>query len=140
MRRTPLILLVSLVALAALLPAGAPARGETNLAATHVATVAVVTTRDFRVAVVAQRLDGGGTPTAEVRVAIARKVEGGWREQEELRLRETYFWRTLSGPRSICRLELATAGSPTRPHATVQLLRSPALGCGATHRLALPTR
>jgi hypothetical protein len=136
MRRTALLLSASLVALTALLPGGAVARPKKTAAAS---VVAIVTSRDFRVAVVAQRLNRGAVPTAEVRVAVAELVGGGWRERGERRLRETYFWRTVTGLRSICRLELAT-GSPTRPHVTVQLLRSPALGCGPTHRLALPAR
>jgi hypothetical protein len=101
------------------------------------ATVGVVTTREFRAAVVATRLSGGSTPTAEVRVGLARRVAGSWRELGERRLGETYFWNTVSGPRAVCRLEIATAGTrPSfEPHVTVALLLTPSLGCGRTFRI-----
>jgi hypothetical protein len=77
-----------------------------------------------------------------VRVGIARRVGGNWRERGERRLDETLFWRTVTGPRAVCRLEIATAGrSPAfRPFVTVQLLQSPSLGCGNVHRVMLPAR
>lgn len=142
MRRTAVLLGVSVIALAAVLPARASARAETGSAAKRVASIAILTTLDFRVALVAHRLGAGAAPTAEVRIAVARRVGGGWRERSELRLRETYFWHTLTGPRSVCRLEVATTSSRSRggPHVVFQLLRSPALGCGPTHRLSLPSR
>jgi len=128
---------VALVTLAGM-PAAA-ARDETRASSTRVATIASLTTRDFRVAVVAKRLNGGSAPTAEVRVGIANRVAGGWRESGERRLDETYFWRTLTGPRAVCRLEVATAGArPSfRPRVTVELLLSPSLGCGRTYRVPL---
>jgi hypothetical protein len=105
-------------------------------------SIATLTARDLRVAVVAVRSSGGTTPTAEVRVALARKIGGGWRETGEMRLPEAYFWRTVTGPRAICKLEITTtaAPKPLRPHVTVRLLRSPSLGCGPLHRFALPDR
>jgi hypothetical protein len=123
------------VALAAL----SAASSESRTSAARTATVALVTTQDVRVAVVARRLAGGSPPMAEVRVGVARRVGGGWRELGEQRLEETYFWHTVSGPRALCRLALATTGArPSfRPYATVQLLLSPSLGCGRTHRIPL---
>ena len=108
----------------------------------RVASIAALTTLDFRVAPVAQRLDAGASPTAEVRVAVARRVGGGWRERSGPLLRGIYFGHPLTGPGSVCRLEVATAGSKSRggSHVVVQLLRSPAIGCGPTHRLSLPSR
>jgi hypothetical protein len=105
-------------------------------------SVATLTARDLRVAVVAVRSSGGTTPTAEVRVALARKIGRSWRETGEMRLPEVYFWRTVTGPRAICKLEITTvaAPDPLRPHVTVRLLRSPSLGCGPLHRFALPDR
>ena len=96
-------------------------------------------TQEFRVAVVAKRLDGGSTPTAEVTVGPARRVGGSWREFGAQRLRETYFWHTLSGPRAICRLEINTAGTraASGPHVTVRLLLSPSVGCGRMYRVSL---
>ncbi len=108
----------------------------------RVASVALLTTRDFRVAVVARRLNGGATPTAEVRVGVAQRAGGSWRESGERRLDETYFWRTVAGPRAVCRLQAAIGGSrPSfRPHVVVQLLLSPSLGCGRTYRVPLARR
>jgi hypothetical protein len=135
-----MLLGLSLAALAVMLPSEAGAHSEAQTAK-RVATVATVTTFDFRVAVVAERIGGGTAPTAQVRAAIAQRIGGGWRERRELRLRESYFWRTVTGPRAVCRLEIRTASTPTRrPHVTIQLLQSPSLGCGPTHRLLLPQR
>jgi hypothetical protein len=133
---------VSLVAVTAMVPAAAGAQHETLGSAPRVASVALLTTRDFRVAVVATRLSGGATPTAEVRVAVAYRAGSSWRESGERRLDETYFWRTVSGPRAVCRLEAVIGGSrPSfRPHVKVQLLLSPSLGCGRTYRVLLATR
>lgn len=135
------LLSISLAALAMTLPA-AGASTDAQMTTKRAASVAIVTTRDFRVAVVAQRLDGGAAPTAEVRVAVAQRVASRWRERGETRLNETYFWRTITGPRAVCKLDVATATSPrgARPHVAVQLLRSPSLGCGPTHRIPLPDR
>jgi len=75
-----------------------------------------------------------------VRVGLARRVDGGWREVDELRLDETDFWRTVSGPRALCLLALGTAGTQRsfRPYLTVQVLLSPSLGCGRAYRIPLP--
>jgi hypothetical protein len=106
------------------------------------AAVAVVTTREFRVAVVATRLNGASPATADVRVGLARRVRGSWREFGERRLGERYFWNVVSGAHSVCRLEIETVGTRRRPgsQVTVQLLLSPSVGCGPTYRIPLPTR
>jgi hypothetical protein len=106
------------------------------------ATVAVVTTQEFRVAVVATRLNGASPATADVRVGLARRVRGSWREFGERRLGERYFWNVVSGAHSVCRLEIETVGTRRRPgsQVTVQLLLSPSVGCGRTYRIPLPTR
>jgi hypothetical protein len=142
LRRALAALALGLVLTAAiLLPAAAGARTETH-AAKRLASIATLTTPDYRVALVAERVRAGATPTADVRLAVAQRVGGSWRERGERRLEETYFWKTVTGPRAVCRLELATATtrSGTRPHVTVRLLQSPSLGCGPTHRLSLPSR
>jgi hypothetical protein len=138
-RRLVAIAAAALVALATLQPTGAGSQSDAHQGAARVATIAVITTQDFRVAVVARRLDGGSTPTADVRVGVARRVGGSWRESGETRLGETYFWNTVSGARAVCRLEIKTAatGSASGPHVTVQLLLSPSLGCGRTYRVPL---
>jgi hypothetical protein len=130
---------VGVVALAAVRPAATGAPREPQGSAPRVASVVTSTTRDFRVAVVAQRVNGGATPTADVRVAVARRAGAGWREVGERRLAERYFWNTVTGPRAVCRLAVATAGAGAsfRPYVAVQLLLSPSLGCGRTHRVPL---
>lgn len=133
------MLAASVVVLTALPTSAAGSRGATQQSAKQFASVGVVTTRDFRAAVVAQRLSGGSMPTAEVRVGLARRVGAHWRELGEKRLDETFFWRTVTGQRAVCRLEIETAGPATsfRPVVTVRLLRSPSLGCGRTYRIPL---
>jgi hypothetical protein len=133
---------VALGAFATTLPAATGAPGGPAARVQRAASIATLATRDFRVAVVAYRLDGGGAPTAEVRVGLARRVGGSWHELGERRLRETFFWNTVTGPRGVCRLAIASAGSSpsSQPYVTVQLLLSPSLGCGRAHRIALPRR
>jgi hypothetical protein len=130
---------MSVVAIAAIHPTNAGALRETLSSGPRVASIASATTRDFRVAVVARRLTAGPPPTAEVRVGTAYRANGSWLETGEMRLRETYFWRTVTGPRAVCRLEIATASSRA-PHVMVQLLLSPSLGCGRTYRIPLRAR
>lgn len=132
---------LSLLALGGAQSTAASERTEAGTSQARVATVASVTTGDFRVAVVARRL-GGSPPTADLRVGIARRVGGSWRERGQRRLDESAFWWTVTGPRAVCRLEIATAGrSPSfRPFVTVQLLQSPSLGCGKAFRVTLPSR
>jgi hypothetical protein len=112
---------------------------ESRPTAPRAATVSLVTTHDFRVAVLTKRLTGGSAPTAEVRVDLARRVGAGWRELGERRLGETFFWHTISGPRAVCRLSIATTGArPSfQPYVTLQLPLSPSLGCGRTYRIPL---
>ena len=123
-------------ALAAVPLAGANTPTQARRATAPAVSLATATTQDFRVAVVATRSSAGTAPTAEVRVAVARRVGRAWRETGELRLPETYFWKTVTGPRALCRLEISTASSrsSSRPQVTVQVLQSPSLGCGPTHR------
>jgi hypothetical protein len=104
------------------------------------ATVAIVTTKEFRVAVVAIRLSGV-PPTADLRVGLARRAGGRWREVAEHRLGERYFWNTVSHPHAVCRLEIVTVGTRHSPRSRVivQLLLSPSLGCGRIYRIPLPT-
>lgn len=128
--------IIVLFALAWILPAPTGASD----ADARSATLATLTTRDFRAAVVARRLDGGGTPAAEVRVALARRAGTGWRELRESLLGEAFFWHTVTGPRAVCRFAVDSAGSSPSydPYVTVRLLVSPSLGCGRTFRLPLP--
>jgi hypothetical protein len=113
--RPTIVLASCAVAMAATPLADARAKTEQRATSSPAVSIATVATRDFRVAVVATRLTRGATPTADVRVGIAQRIAGGWREKGETRLEATYFWRTVTGPRAICKLELATAGLPRRP-------------------------
>jgi hypothetical protein len=112
---TRTLLLASIaVAMAATPLVDARAKTEERATSSRAVSIASVTTQDFRAAVVATRVTGGATPTADVRVAIAQ--------------------------RAICKLELATASSPQSPYVAIRLLQSPSLGCGRTHRIPLPAR
>jgi hypothetical protein len=91
-------------------------------------TIAESSTTDFRVVVQATNLGGGGgAPAATVTVRTFERSGGAWRRTNERRLAGTYFWKTITGPLAVCRLQIQTT---RRPHAIVQLLRSPSLGCG----------
>lgn len=129
-------------ALVAALPVATGAPRQSDARAARVTSIATLTTRDFRVAVVARRLNGGATPTAEVRVRLAQRAGGRWRDLGERRLDDSYFWHVVRGPRAVCRLAIATAGarSSFRPYVTLQLLVSPSLGCGRAYRLPLAAR
>jgi hypothetical protein len=136
-------LLAALVVLLAIPHSSAAASsGEMQSSAQRPSIVGVITTVDFRVVVVAERLSRESPPTAEVRVGFARRVGGRWRELGEKQLRETYFWRTVTGQRAVCRLEIETAGpgGRSRPYVTVRILQSPSLGCGPTYRIPLVSR
>jgi hypothetical protein len=129
------------IAFAAVCLATVAAFQTTASSAEKVATIGAITTKDFRVAVVATRL-AGAPPTADVRVGMARRVGSSWRELGERRLPGTYFWHTMSGPRPVCRLQVTTAGrgGSFRPFVVVQLLQSPSLGCGRAYRFPLVAR
>jgi hypothetical protein len=135
-------LAISLVATAGSRSTAIGSPGGTLQSAPRTATVDVMTTREFRVAVVATRLSGASPPTAEVRVGLARRVGSRWQEFDEQRLRERYFWNTVSRPHALCRLEITTVGARHTPgsRVSVQLLLSPSVGCGRMYRFALPTR
>ena len=113
-------------------------RGPLALTASRV--IAVATTSDFRVVVTGRQAGAGGSPpSAVIRVTTSRRIGGRWQQTATHRLKGTYFWNTATGPRAVCRLEVRTAGAPPsfRPYVVVQLLLSPALGCGTTQRLHL---
>src|SRR4029450_5678497 len=70
--------------------------------------------------------------TAKMRVGVARRVGGSWREFAERRLGEQYFWKTVSRPHAICRLAIETVGTRRRPgsRVIVRLLLSPRSAAG----------
>ena len=101
-------------------------------------SIASATTSDFRVVVRATNLGGGsGAPAAAVTVRTFERADGDWRRTSERRLAGRYFWKTVTGRRAVCRLEIRTtgAGAAFRPRAIVQLLVTPSLGCGPVERV-----
>jgi hypothetical protein len=104
---------------------------------TKTKTIATAADTAFRVDVFARQTRPGDAPTATITIATYRRVEGGWRLLGNTPLRETFFWNTVTGPRAVCNLNLATAGTA---HVTVQLLTSPSIGCGKAHTIKLPGR
>jgi hypothetical protein len=129
----PILLLP--LALAALVCARAAASPRAVAAAKTIGTVAAA---DVRASLVATRTGRGAAPTARVTVRADRLVDGRWRRLPARRLAGTYFWKTVTGPAVLCRLELATAGlGRTKPHLVVQLLVTPSLGCGKAQTVVL---
>ena len=109
-------------------------------AATHstlTAAIATASSTDFRAELVARRSSGGSAPTATVTLTTFERNGSVWRKLTSKRLDGSFFWKTVSSPRAICRFELASAA---RPHVTVQLLLTPALGCGKPVTVQLPSR
>ena len=102
-------------------------------------TIAAVTSVDYRAVVTARKSSSGSAPAATVTVTTYTPDKGRWALARDRRLPETYFWKTVTAPRALCRLEISTAGVATGrgPRLIVQLLLSPALGCGRTFSVAL---
>src|SRR5688500_17801619 len=117
-RRIPAAVLVVFTALVVAYAAAGAARSERAAAETK--TIASASTSDFRVVLTATKLGDGGAPSARVTVTTSRKVAGDWRRTGGGRLVGTYFWKTVTGPRAVCRLELRTTGGVTEsPRAVV---------------------
>src|ERR687883_664731 len=94
--------------------------------------IAILTARDFKASLAATKhAGGGGAPTAAVTLSTFERVHGSWRRTGTRRLRGTYFWNTVTGPRALCTFEIHTAATrrASRPSVVVQLLVTPALGC-----------
>jgi hypothetical protein len=100
-------------------------------------TIATASATGFRVDVRAQRTGAGEAPTATVTLVAYRQADRTLKLLSRTRLRGTFFWKAITGPRAICTLNLATAGTA---HVTIQLLTSPAIGCGPATTIKLPTR
>ena len=125
---------VAFVLLAALVP-GAAAHSSSSAPV----TIASATTSDFRVVLVATKRSGGEIPEARVTLRTFERVRGGWRRTGVYAVSGIYFWKTVTAPRAVCRLEIRTGGAQARfsPHAVVQLLLSPSLGCGRASAYSL---
>jgi hypothetical protein len=132
------VLSVTLLGAGALV-ATALATADTQARSRSSETIAAMTTSDFRVVVSAAKTSSGQAPSASVTVKTFERSFAGWRPTGARVLEEPYFWKTLTGPRAVCRLEIRTAGqrAGSRPRAIVQLLQSPSLGCGPATSLRL---
>jgi hypothetical protein len=126
------VAVAGVIALAGLLVAyvsSSPARSHVGTAASK--TIGTASTSDFRVVLTATKLGGSTAPEARVTVTTSRKTGAGWRRTGTARLAGTYFWKTVTGPQAVCRLELRTTGGATSsPRAVVEVLQTPSLGCG----------
>ena len=100
-------------------------------------TIATAASTDFRADLVAQKSSSGSAPTATVTLTTYRQAAGGWQRIGSRRVTGTYFWNTVTGPRAVCRFELASAG---HAHVAAQVLVSPSVGCGKAVSVALPAR
>jgi hypothetical protein len=128
-RRIAIATLIALAALLVVYVSSSPARSPAEAAPSR--TIGTASTNDFRVVLTATKLGGGSAPAARVTVTTSRKVGSGWHRTGVSRLAGTYFWKTLTAPRAVCRLELRTTGGVTSsPRAVVQLLQTPSVGCG----------
>jgi hypothetical protein len=81
-------------------------------AATHstlTAAIATASSTDFRAELVARRSSGGSAPTATVTLTTFERNGSVWRKLTSKRLDGSFFWKTVSSPRAICRFELASA-------------------------------
>jgi hypothetical protein len=99
--------------------------------------IATTTTSDFRVVVSAARRGAGPAPAAVLTATTFARAENRWRRTGTHRLAGSYFWKTATGPRAVCRLEIRTTGpgAAFRPRAIVQLLVTPSIGCGPVERV-----
>lgn len=71
-------------------------------------------------------------------VEVSTRSGGSWVPAHARMLPGVYFWNTASGPHSVCQLEIETAGGALdRPQLLVQLLVSPAAGCGRARAIPL---
>jgi hypothetical protein len=138
-RRILTAALVVFTALVVTYAAAGAARSER--ATDQTKTIAAASTSDFRLELTATRqADPSGAPTATVRLAVSKRAGSGWRRTAVRPLSGgPYFWHTVTGPLAVCSLEIrTTAAKPGfAPHAVVQLLRSPSLGCGPAARFPL---
>jgi hypothetical protein len=98
-----------------------------------------VTAVDSRAVVVARKSSGGLAPTAAVTVETYRRTAGRWQRNGARRLAGPFFWHTVTAPHALCRLEITTVGPVDArvSHVTVQLLRSPSLGCAAAETIPI---
>jgi hypothetical protein len=132
-RRAAQFVTLLAVTLALVLTASAAAANATRASA----TIATASSTDFRADLVARRAGTGNAPTAIVILTTFQRAGSAWHKLESKSIAGTFFWKTVTGPRAICRFELASA---VQPHVEVQLLLTPSIGCGKTTSIRLPSR
>lgn len=134
-RNLALPLILAAVALAAASSSAASGR-QTG----PVKTVASVATIEYRAVLTATKTSAGAAPTAAVTLTSYTRVDGRWARSAERRLSGGYFWKTVTAPHAVCRLELTSAGGSAapRPAVTAAMLISPSIGCGRAATLSLP--
>ncbi len=135
--RRKLAWLLTLVVAALSIAAPAGASGRQTAAAKTVGSVA---TLEYRAVLTATRTSAGSAPTAAVTLTSYSRVDGRWARNGSRRLSGQYFWKTVTAPHSVCRLELTSADGSTalRPSVTASILISPSIGCGRAQTLPLP--
>jgi hypothetical protein len=132
-------LTLALAGLAVIATAAATASASSNNPS-RTMTVAAISTVEYRASVVAHKTSAE-PPTARVTVEIETRAAGSWTPPAVHALRGVYFWNTLRSPHSLCQLAIETAGGVThRPVLLVQLVASPALGCGRDQSFPLATQ
>jgi len=100
-------------------------------------TIASAASTDFRAELVARPTSGGAAPSAAVTLVTYRRTADGWQRITRRPFPGKYFWKTITGPRAVCRFELASAGAA---HVIAQLVVSPSIGCGRTTTVPLTAR
>jgi hypothetical protein len=128
--------LIHRIALLAVLAGTLVSTSAAGATTTAQITIATTSATGFRVDVRAQRTGAGKAPTATVALVTYRQTDRTLKLLSRTRLRGTFFWKTITGPRAICTLNIATARTA---HVTIQLLTSPAIGCGPATTIKLPT-
>jgi len=89
-------------------------------------TIVVVTHGSMRAVVAAHKTSGGQAPTAAITVTVYRVDRHAWHRTRNHRLTSTFFWRTVTAPHALCRLELAGT------RLSISVLISPSIGCSKT--------
>ena len=92
-------------------------------------TIAIVTEGNLRAVVVAHKRSGGNAPTAAITVTGYRTDGHVWHRTRSHRLTATFFWKTVTAPQGVCRLELNSV------KLSLSLLVSPSIGCSKTSAL-----
>jgi hypothetical protein len=135
-RRVVVLLVLTAAAAISTTVATTSASGESSPSTMRVAAIATV---EYRAVVIAHKIPAE-PPTARVTVEIETRAAGSWTRAAVHALRGVYFWNTVRGQHSVCRLAIETAaGTDRRPRVFVQLLASAALGCGRVASFPLST-